>query len=149
MKKIIALLRALLQNETVRYLLVGGSNTVLGWVLSYIFPHFLHLGFWATSMLSMLIGGVYSYLLNRAFTFRAADIPHKQALPRFALNMGLCYFFSYVPAKAALDLLFDRLALPISADTVTTLKLLCANICFVVLNYIGQKFFAFRRKKNG
>ena len=147
MRKCIALIKQLLQNETVRYLLVGGSNTVLGWVLSFVFTHLLHMGFWLSSAVSMVIGSAYSYLLNRAYTFRAGDIPHKTALPRFVLNIAVCYFLSYIPAKAVLDILFDKLALPLSADTVTFLKLLGANVCFIVLNYVGQKFFAFRKAK--
>ena len=147
MRKLFALIKKLLKNETVRYLLVGGSNTVLGWVLGFLFTHLLHMGFWASSAVSMVIGSAYSYLLNRAFTFRAGDIPHKKALPRFVLNIAVCYFLSYVPAKAVFDILFAKMNLPFAEDTVTFLKLLGANICFIVLNYLGQKFFAFRKTK--
>lgn len=140
-------IKKLLGSEAVLYLLVGGSNTVLGWVLSWALPRLFHTGYWLTSAICMVIGGTYSYLLNKKFTFRAGEMSHKKTLPRFVLNMAVCYFIAYGCAKPLLDALLDSLRLGLSDDLTTTVKLLAANIVYIVVNYIGQKFFAFRKKK--
>lgn len=142
-------IKKLLASEGVLYLLVGGSNTVIGWILSWALPRLFHTGYWLTSAICMAVGGAYSYLLNKKFTFRAGEMPHKKTLPRFALNMAVCYFIAYGCAKPLLDLAIDGLAPGLSADLITTLKLLGANIVYIVVNYIGQKFFAFRKKRAG
>lgn len=142
-------IKKLLGSEAVLYLLVGGSNTVLGWVLSWALPQIFHSGYWLTSAICMVIGGTYSYLLNKKFTFRAGEMSHKKTLPRFVLNMAVCYFIAYGCAKPLLDALLDSLRLGLSDDLTTTVKLLAANIVYIVVNYIGQKFFAFRKKKAG
>ena len=139
-------LKKLLRSEAFLYLLVGGSNTLLGWLLSYLLPRLFHTGYWLTSAICMVVGGTYSYLLNKKFTFRAGEVSHKKTLPRFVLNMAVCYFIAYGLAKPLFELLLGKADLGLSADLQTTVKLLGANIVYIVVNYLGQKFFAFRKK---
>ncbi len=135
----------LLHNETVLYLLIGGSSTVIGWIFAWALPALFHAGFWVTSGVSMAFGGAYTYLLNKRFTFRAGAVSHKKTLPRFVLNMAVCYFIAYGCAKPLLDPLLDRLTPYLGVDLTTTAKVFAANLIYIVVNYLGQKFFAFRK----
>lgn len=141
-------IRRLLDNEAVMYILVGGSNTLIGWVLSYLLPRYLKMGFWMTSAVGMAVGGVYSYLLNKKFTFKAADESHAKTLPKFILNMILCYAISYGGAKYLFDIFFDAFSFGLAENLIVTLKLIGANLVYIVVNYIGQKFFAFKKDKS-
>ena len=140
------LIRKLLRKQWFLYLLVGGSNTAICWVLSFLLPHFLHTGYWATSLVTLVFGAAYTYFLNRRFTFDAADVPHKKTLPRFVVNVAVCYLLAYGIVKPLM-----RGAQPdvsvISADLWTTISLLCANVVYIAFNFIGQKFFAFSKKQ--
>ncbi|MDO4566045.1 MAG: GtrA family protein [Oscillospiraceae bacterium] len=142
-----ALITKLLRNEGFLYLLVGGSNTLISWTLTFILATVFHLGYWPTSVITFSIGVAYSYLLNRKYTFRAGDLPHSKTLPRFLLNVGVCYLIAMVSVKALLDYMFANVwSVSWPEEYVTLFKLLSANIVYIVLNYIGQKFFAFSKK---
>lgn len=138
---------AALKKELILYLLVGGSNTLLGWLLAWLLPLLFHTGYWLTSMIGLVIGGFYSYVLNKRFTFQSAQQSHRKTLPRFILNIGICYLLAYGMVKPLMNAMTSLAAL-FSKDTWTTISLLCANGVYIVLNYIGQKFFAFRHDES-
>lgn len=133
-------MKKFLQSEIFRYLLVGGSNTCICWVLSFLLPY-AGLGYWVISAITMVFGAVYTYLLNRKYTFQRGDIAHKKAMPKFILNISICYVLSYVLLKP----LLNRIAPPdfLSMEMWTGVTLIIANVVYIVLNYVGQKFFAF------
>ena len=135
-------MKKLLQSEVFRYVLVGGSNTAICWVLSFLLPY-AGLGYWTISAVTMVFGAVYTYLLNRRYTFRRGDIAHKKAMPKFILNISICYVLSYVLLKPFLN----RIAPPdfLSTEIWTGVTLIIANVVYIILNYVGQKFFAFRK----
>lgn len=141
------MLKNKLAKETITYLLVGGSNTLICFLLNYIFTNLFHRGFWLTTVVSYIIGGTYTYILNRKFTFDAVSVPHRRALPKFVINMAVCYVISHIPAKIALDAVFTRLNLSWSEDFINFAKTIIANIVYIVMNYFGQKFFAFKKDK--
>lgn len=146
-------IKKLLASEGVKYILVGGSNTLISWVLTYILTSwFTSWGweegvvYWAVSAIGFVIGITYSFLLNRKYTFKADEIPLKRTVPRFLLNVCICYLLSYFLVKEYLDYKFATdWIVSWRAEYVTLFKLLCANVLYVVLNYIGQKFFVFKK----
>ena len=146
-------IKRLLGSEGVKYILVGGSNTLISWVLTWLFTLILtslavdqDVIYWVVSLVCFAIGVTYSYLLNRKYTFKAADMPVSRTLPRFLLNVGVCYLLSYYLAKRYLDYKFAAdWAVSWPEQYVTLVKLLAANVLYVVLNYVGQKFFAFKK----
>ncbi|MEG0751768.1 MAG: GtrA family protein [Oscillospiraceae bacterium] len=147
--KLRVLIVKLFHNEGFLYLLVGGTNTLASWVLTYLLTQFLHTGYWLTSAITFAIGGTYSYLLNRKYTFNASELPHSRTLPRFTINLLICYFISYISAKQLLDYMFANVwQVSWSDDVVTLIKLLSANVLYIVINYLGQKFFAFKKKSD-
>ncbi len=146
-------LKKLLDNEGVKYILVGGTNTLISWVLTYLFTSWLTSWgwaegtvYWTVSALCFVIGITYSFLLNRKYTFKADEIPLKRTVPRFLLNVCLCYLLSYFLMKSYLDYKFaNDWIVSWKPEYVTLFKLLAANVLYVVLNYIGQKFYVFKK----
>ena len=137
-------MKKLLQSEVFRYLLIGGSNTGICWVLSFLLPQ-AGMGYWLTSAVTMVFGAAFTYLLNRRFTFRRGDLAHKKALPKFILNISICYVLSYVLLKPFLNQIPAPTVL--SDELWTSCTLIFANVIYIILNYVGQKFFAFGKTK--
>ena len=143
----------MLKNEGIRYLIVGGSNTLITWILALLLT-LLFTGFgwaettvyWSVSAISFIVGIIYSFILNRKYTFKADDIPLSRTLPRFLLNVIICYLIANVAMKTWLDYMFSSVwQVSWPAQYITLIKLLAANMLYIVLNYIGQKFFAFKK----
>jgi len=138
-------MKKLFESEVFRYLLIGGSNTAICWALSFLLPY-AGIGYWSISAITMVFGAVYTYILNRRFTFKREDLAHKKAVPKFILNISVCYVLSYVLLKP----LLNQITPPsfVSGETWTSLMLIFSNVIYIILNFVGQKFFAFGEKKS-
>lgn len=78
------------------------------------------------------------------FTFRS-DEKAAKTLPRFALNISLCYLLAYGMAKP----LAVRILSGASQNLQENVAMLTGMCLFVALNYIGQRFFVFATKHSG
>jgi putative flippase GtrA len=62
---------------------------------------------------------------------------------KFALNIIVCYLIAY---SLALPLTRHALqSLHFSKEVVENIAMLVGTVLFMVINYIGQKFYAFRK----
>ncbi|MBQ8996058.1 MAG: GtrA family protein [Oscillospiraceae bacterium] len=134
--------------ETLIYLIVGLTNTAIGWIETYIYNNFFHWGYWTTSVVVFCIGLIFTFVLNRKYTFQS-DEPLSKLLPKYLLEVLICFVTAYGLGKVILDWFFSNVWAPnISADMLNTVKGILANCAYIALNYIGQKFFVFRKKKD-
>ena len=132
-----------------RFLLVGVVNTLVGYGVMFGLYNLagLHLwgdpGYWISSAANYLVGSVVSFFLNKHFTFRSREKGPGVVL-RFAANITVCWLLAYGIAKPlALRLLagFD--------EKLQTNAAMLAGLClYTALNYLGQRFFAFRAKED-
>ena len=136
LKKIFAL-------EQSRFILVGIMNTVIGTSVMFIAYNFLGLGYWISSALNYIIGSIFSYFANKYFTFKSENKSSKEIV-RFVLNIVLCYFIAYGVAKPIINILLGNLSLGISI--LEQLGMILGMFIFVVINFMGQKFFVFADK---
>jgi putative flippase GtrA len=98
-----------------------------------------HLSYWASSAANQLVGGALSFALNKRFTFRSEGWSWGE-LGRFALTAAACWLAAYGLARPlALRALAG--AAPAVQDNAAMLAGMCA---YTALNYLGQRFFAFR-----
>jgi putative flippase GtrA len=74
--------------QFVKYGVVGASNTAITLIV-YTVGVELGLTYELALVAGYILGGLNSYLLNRHWTFRAADIAHSRAGGRFALVQGV------------------------------------------------------------
>jgi putative flippase GtrA len=130
----------LLADERVRFVLVGGVNTVLGYALFALFdqnhPEVLR------SLLSLygsyLISIVVAFILHRRFTFRVAGTGR--------LWVDLARFASVY----AVSLAVNTVVLPVLIKWGGLAPLLAQALIVVVttlISYFGHKYFSFRRTK--
>lgn len=126
-----------------RFLLVGVVNTLVGAGIMFLLYNLAGCSYWLSSAANYIVGGVVSYFLNKYYTFKNTERSWKQVL-RFALNVAVCWLLAYGIAKPlALRLLagFD--------EKLQTNAAMLAGLCFyTALNYLGQRFFAFRAKED-
>jgi putative flippase GtrA len=130
----------LLSDERVRFLIVGGVNTVLGYALFALFD--LTIGRWigyiGSLYLSYVIAIGVAFVLHRRFTFRVGGTGN-------AVVDFLRFVSVYVVALA-----INTIALPILVEVVHIPPLPAQALVVILttlLSYFGHKFFSFRRAR--
>ena len=126
-----------------KFLLVGVLNTLVGDGLSFLLINVTAIGMWWGTALPMALASVMSYFLNKHFTFKNTEKGWRPVL-RFAVNIAACYLLAY---GIAIPLLTWALAAqnPVLVRNVTKLA---GMVLFTGFNYLGQRLFAFREKKD-
>ena len=124
-----------------KFLLVGVGNTLLSMVLMFALEG---LGYWPSTAIAYVAGAVMSFFLNRSFTFRSQETMGRSAV-KFALNVAVCYLMAYGIAQPVMELLPQPVFVP--AIWWERLSKLVGMGLYTVLNYFGQRFFAFQKQK--
>lgn len=134
------MMKKLFDNTVVRFVLVGAVNTLFGAGIMFIFYNCLHLSYWLSSASNYFFGSILSYFLNKYFTFRRTERSAKYIV-RFVINISVCYFAAYSVAKP----LITQLLASASVTAQENIAMLAGMVIFTVLNYFGQKLFAFKK----
>ena len=124
-----------------KFIMVGTVNTIFGTAIMFIFYNILHCSYWISSASNYFFGSILSYILNRIFTFQNSENMTK-TLPRFVINIILCYLIAYGMAKPMMSYVFSSFSRNIQEN----IAMLAGMCLFVGLNYIGQRFFVFKNK---
>lgn len=102
----------------------------------------LNLSYWISSALNYILGSILSYFLNKYFTFQSQGKSFNEII-RFVVNIVCCYFIAYGIAKpVVMATLTD-----VSKMVQENIAMLVGMVMFVGLNYLGQRFFVFKRKE--
>lgn len=142
-------LRKLFDPTFFRFLAVGVVNTLVGYGVMFGLYNLAGLhawgeaGYWISSAANYLVGSVVSFFLNKHFTFRNQEKGAGVVL-RFVVNISVCWLLAYGLAQPAMGWLPGGLNL--SQQLQGNLTMLAGSGLFVILNYFGQRFFAFRTK---
>lgn len=127
-----------------KFILVGVINTLFGTGIMFLFYNLLHFSYWISSASNYFFGSILSYFLNRMFTFRSNG-PTEETLPRFVINISLCYLVAYGLAKPLVAYILSGAATNIQEN----IAMIIGMCLFVGLNYIGQRFFVFKASNGG
>lgn len=127
-----------------KFILVGVANTIFGTAIMFVFYNVFHLSYWISSASNYVFGSILSYVLNRLFTFRESESSSSKTIPRFIINISLCYLLAYGMAKPLVIYILSDL----SQTAQENIAMLVGMCLFVGLNYIGQRFFVFKEDKN-
>ena len=136
------MIRRLFDRTFWKFILVGVANTLFGAAIMFLFYNVLHLSYWISSASNYIFGSILSYVLNRAFTFQNTEHSRK-TLPRFVLSISLCYLLAYGVAKP----LVRNLLTGTTQSLQENVAMLVGMCLFTGLNYIGQRFFVFRKRQ--
>ena len=133
----------LLDASLPKFLLVGVGNTLLSAVLMFALEG---LGYWPSTAIAYVAGAVLSFFLNRRFTFQSRETLGRSAV-KFAVNVAVCYVLAYTLAQPLAGWVLGRTGLtPVWQERITKLAGMCL---YTALNYLGQRFFAFRKGNSG
>ena len=131
----------IIDKTTIKFLIVGVINTLVGTSVMFLSYNLLGLGYWISSAANYIVGSIVSYFLNKYFTFQSKEKSANQIL-RFAGNICVCYFIAYGVAKPVVHRLLENCSVTIRDNG----AMLFGMCLFVGLNYLGQRFFVFREK---
>lgn len=130
-------------NTFVKFILVGIANTIIGTAIMFVFYNVLHLSYWVSSASNYFFGSICSYLLNKYFTFKYQE-KGIASLIRFTLNILVCYILAYGIAKPVMQWMLSDYSVSIQENV----SMLLGMCLFVVFNYIGQRYFAFKKSSS-
>ncbi len=125
-----------------RFVLVGVINTAFGTAVMFVFYNVFGLSYWLSSASNYFFGSILSYFLNKYYTFQYKKCGWKVAA-RFVLNISVCYLIAYGIAKPLVPALMQGFSVSVQENA----AMLCGMVLFVVLNYLGQRFFAFKNEE--
>jgi len=133
-----ALVLRLVRDPRVRYLVVGGSNTVVGFAAYAVALALVgHSNYWIALLISHSIGTTLAFVLYRRFVFLVsgrifADYLRFQMVYLGALSLNIFFLFVFVQL--------------LQADPLASQGGLLALIA--ALTYLAHKFFSFRRPRS-
>ena len=131
------------------FIVVGVINTLVGYGVMFGLYNLAGLhtwgdtGYWISSAANYVVGSIVSFFLNKHFTFRNRE-KGAGVVFRFVLNISVCYLLAYGLAKPAVSWALGGMGL--SEQLQGNLTMLFGSGLFVLLNYFGQRFFAFKSR---
>ena len=128
----------LIDKSIPRFLLVGVGNTLLSMVLMFVLEG---LGYWPSTAIAYAAGAVMSFFLNRHFTFHSEEELGRSAV-KFAINVAVLWAVTHPLLQPWLA---ERLQAVFVEKWANSVSLVVCMGLYTVLNYFGQRFFAFRR----
>ncbi len=132
---------AVIDGKTIKFLIVGVVNTLFGAAIMFGLYNLAGCSYWLSSAANYFFGSILSFFLNKSFTFGNKD-SLRNTVPKFVLNILICYLLAYGIAKPAVLYLLEG-----SPATIQENLAMFVGMClFTAFNYIGQRYFAFKEK---
>ncbi len=129
-------MKTLLNRQEIRFLLVGGLNTIVGYGL-YVILVFFNINYLIANTISTIIGVLHSYLWNRFFTFKSKEKAFKEILKFISV-----YIISYLLGMGTLFVFKEVLNLsPYIAGFINL-------FITTLISWFGHKYFSFKNSKN-
>ena len=123
----------LFDKTVIKFLAVGVVNTLVGCGTMFLLYNLAHCSYWG--------GGIVSFFLNKYFTFQNKTWEWSQVW-KFAVNVTVCYLLGYSLAKPLVLHLLAGQAVNVQENV----AMLVGMCLYTGLNYLGQRFFAFKGK---
>ena len=125
---------------TIKFLIVGVINTIVGTGLMFILNNIFSVNYWISSASNYVVGSIVSYFLNKYFTFRNKEKSWKQ-IGLFVLNITVCYLLAYGLAKPIVSFALGGFSEKVQGNV----SMLAGMGLFVILNYLGQRMLVFKK----
>lgn len=127
------MLARMLDDQRIRFVIVGGINTVVGYG-TYAIMVFLNIHYLVANICSTIIGVICSYILNKYFTFRS----------RNRSIMEICRFVSVY----LFSFTIGNLILLVTVEWMRITLYLAGGINLVtttIISWFGHKYFSFKK----
>lgn len=129
----------LIDKTLLRFMIVGVVNSIVGMGTMMLLYNVAHCSYWLSSAANYVVGSIVSYFLNRYFTFHYHGSTWR-SIVRFTFNIIVCYLIAYSAAKPLMAWLLRNESVTLQENV----AMLTGFVLFIILNYAGQRFFAFR-----
>ena len=129
----------LVDKTVIKFLAVGVVNTLVGCGTMFLLYNMAHCSYWVSSAANYVVGGIVSFFLNKYFTFQNKTWEWSQVW-KFAVNVTVCYLLGYGLAKSLVLHLLAGQAVNVQENV----AMLVGMCLYTGLNYLGQRFFAFK-----
>ena len=146
MKKFGKFITKVFDKKTLKYVAVGTFNTTLCAAAMFLLYNLLHVDYWIATAAYYVVGAVIGYFLNKFWTFRIKGRFLKTVL-RYLLTVAVCFIIAYGGAKYLIQYILSSSPNHVQENV----AMVTGMILYPLLNYLGQRFFAFavrRRDKN-
>ena len=132
--------QGLIDRTVPKFLLVGVINTLIGCGLMFVLYNLMKCSYWLSSAANYIVGSVVSFFLNKYFTFQNNEWSWQQ-VGRFAAIVAVCWLLAYGAAKPLVSHVLASQPIQLQEN----IAMLTGICLYTVLNYLGQRFFAFRK----
>ena len=122
-----------LSNSILRFVVVGGCSTLLDYIIYMTISKRMTVTL--SKGISMAVASVFSYVMNKSFTFGNKDRTDIGYLVRFYLVFA---------ANFATNLGINKMVYERTGQK--TLAFILATLCGMTVNYLGQRFFVFKKE---
>ncbi|GHV88444.1 hypothetical protein AGMMS50267_08040 [Spirochaetia bacterium] len=122
-----------------KFILVGLINTFVGTAIMFGLYNLAGLGYWISSAANYTLTSILSFFLNKYFTFQAKNWSVFMVCA-FALTIIVSYLLAYGIAKP----LIYRILRNYNQKIRDNISLFLGMCLFTGINYLGQRFVAFR-----
>ena len=136
------MIKKLFDKQLWKFLLVGVVNTLIGAGTMFLLYNLADCSYWFSSAMNYVVGGIVSFFLNKYFTFQNKERSWAQ-VGRFVLCLAVCYGLAYGLAKPLMMKLLAHESVKLQENT----AMLVGMCLYTGLNYLGQRFFAFKKKE--
>ncbi|MDR1216684.1 MAG: GtrA family protein [Treponema sp.] len=126
-----------------RFILVGVLNTIIGSAIMFVLYNCAGFGYWASSLINCVSVSVFSFFLNKYFTFRVKEWSLRMVI-FFFLGIAVAYIAAYSIAKPFVHWLLWNFDEKIRDNV----AMLTGMGLFTIINYLAQRLIAFKRKRN-
>jgi len=124
-----------------KFLIAGIINTVVGAAIMFVMYNFFGFGYWVSSAVNYIGGGIVSFFINKHWTFNVRKWSLYIVISFIAVNV-ISYFFAYKIAITVIYCVFSGYSVK-AQDNIA----MAAGMCiFSGLNYLGQRFIVFSKK---
>ena len=120
--------------------MVGIVNTLVGMGAMYLYYNLINDNTFIAFTINIVLGSIVSFFLNKNFTFKKKG-DTGGSIVRFIANIAVCYIISYVVSDIAVPKLLGGM----SDVVVDNIAMFVSSCLFVACNYVGQRFFVFRK----
>jgi len=135
-------LKGLLDASVWKFLLVGVGNTLLSMAIEFGLYNLGNVNPVLSSAIGYVAGAVMSFFLNRKFTFHSEETLGRSAV-KFAVNVAVLWTLTHPLLQPWLAGLLQNVFVEKWANNLALV--VCMGL-YTILNYFGQRFFAFKKR---
>ena len=132
----INIIKKLFRDQRIRFLFVGGLNTIFGYGIYALLVYF-DTNIYLANVISTVLGVFHSYLWNRYYTFKSKD----KALGEI-FRFITVYLISFAISNVILYVFVTKMGINKYLGGLFNL------ICTTLISWFGHKYFSFKGDKN-